>query len=77
MGLVGVITSLFMLVFILNMVPGRNSDVRESRSALAEDMAVNSTALVKAEKIQRLRYDFNLLAERNKKLPSLALPHKG
>jgi hypothetical protein len=66
MGLVGVITSLFMLVFILNIVPDRNSDVREGRSALAEAIAVYSTALVKTAKSQRLRYDFNLLAERNK-----------
>ena len=76
MELVGVITSLFMLVFILNIVPDRNSDVREGRSALAEAIAVYSTALVKTAKSQRLRDDFNLLAERNKNLFSLALRHE-
>ena len=65
MGLVGVITSLFMLAFILNIVPDRNSDVSEGRSALTEAIAVYSTALVKTEKSQRLRDDFNFLAEIN------------
>ena len=76
MGLVGVMTSLVMLAFFLNLVPDRNSAVREGRAALAEAIAVYSTALVKTAKSQRLRDDFNLLAERNKNLLSLALRHK-
>ena len=76
MGLVGVMTSLVMLAFFLNIVPDRNSAVREGRAALAESIAVYSTALVKTAKSQRLKDDFNLLAERNKNLLSLALRHK-
>jgi signal transduction histidine kinase/DNA-binding NarL/FixJ family response regulator len=76
MGLVGVMTSLVMLAFFLNLVPDRNSAVRQGRAALAEAIAVYSTALVKTAKSQRLRDDFNLLAERNKNLLSLALRHK-
>ena len=76
MGLVGVMTSLVMLAFFLNIVPDRNSAVREGRAVLAEAIAVYSTALVKTAKSQRLRDDFNLLAERNKNLLSLALRHK-
>ncbi len=76
MGLVGAMTSLVMLAFFLNIVPDRNSAVREGRAALAESIAVYSTALVKTAKSQRLRDDFNLLAERNPNLLSLALRHK-
>jgi signal transduction histidine kinase/DNA-binding NarL/FixJ family response regulator len=76
MGLVGVMTSLVMLAFFLNLVPDRNSAVRQGRAALAEAIAVYSTALVKTARSQRLRDDFNLLAERNKNLLSLALRHK-
>jgi signal transduction histidine kinase/CheY-like chemotaxis protein/HPt (histidine-containing phosphotransfer) domain-containing protein len=76
MGLVGVMTSLVMLAFFLNLVPDRNSAVRQGRSALAEAIAVYSTALVKTARSQRLRDDFNLLAERNKNLLTLALRHK-
>ncbi len=53
MGLVGVMTSLVMLAFFLNIVPDRNSAVREGRAALAEAIAVYSTALVKT--VQSLR----------------------
>lgn len=73
MGLVGTMTSLVMLAFFLNIIPDRNSAVREGRTALAETIAIYSTALVKTTKSQRLRDDFNLLAERNEDLLSLAL----
>jgi signal transduction histidine kinase/CheY-like chemotaxis protein len=76
MGLVGVMTSLVMLAFFLNIIPDRNSAVREGRAELAETIAVYSTALVKTAKSQRLRDDFNLLAERNENLLSLALRHE-
>jgi signal transduction histidine kinase/CheY-like chemotaxis protein len=76
MGLVGITTSLVMLAFFLNIIPDRNSAVREGRAALAETIAVYSSALVKTATIQRLRDDFNLLAERNENLLSLALRHE-
>jgi hypothetical protein len=76
MGLIGVITSLVMLAFFHIILPDRNSAVRESRVALAIAITVSSTTLVKTEKSQRQRDDFNLLAERNKNLFSLALLHK-
>ena len=75
-GLVGIVISLVMLAFFLNIVPDRNSAVREGRAALAETIAVYSTALVKADKSQRLIDDFNLLVERNENLLSLALRHE-
>jgi len=73
MGLVGVMTSLVMLAFFLNIIPDRNSAVREGRGALAETIAVYSSALVKTAKIKRLRDDLNLLTDRNDNLLSLAL----
>ncbi len=76
MGLVGVMTSLVMLAFFLNIIPDRNSAVRQGRAALSETIAVYSTALVKTAKSERLRDDFNLLAERNENLLSLALRHE-
>ena len=76
MGLVGVMTSLVMLSFFLDIIPDRNSAVREGRTALAETIAVYSTALVKTARSQRLKDDFELLTERNENLLSLALRHE-
>jgi len=81
LGLVGIMTSLVMLCFSFDIIPDRNSAVREGRAALAESIAVYSTALVKTANYQgtnyqRLEADFNLLVERNKDLQSLALRHK-
>jgi signal transduction histidine kinase/DNA-binding NarL/FixJ family response regulator len=82
MGLVGIMTSLIMLAFFLNIVPDRGRAVMEGRAALAESIAIYSTALVKTATVvvannQRLEKDFNLLAERNEDLLSLALRHDG
>ena len=81
LGLVGIMTSLVMLCFSFDIIPDRNSAVREGRSALAESIAVYSTALVRTANYQgtnyqRLTTDFNLLVERNQDLLSLALRHK-
>ncbi|MDX2495593.1 MAG: ATP-binding protein [Desulfuromusa sp.] len=81
LGLVGIMTSLVMLCFSFDIIPDRNSAVREGRAALAESIAVYSTALVKTANYQgtnyqRLETDFKLLVERNKDLQSLALRHK-
>ena len=76
MGLVGVMTSLVMLAFFLNIIPDRKSAIRQGRAVLAETIAVYSTALVKTAESKRLRDDFNLLADRNKDLLSLALRHE-
>ncbi len=76
MGLIGVMTSLVMLAFLLNIIPDRNSAIREGHALLAETIAVYSTALVKTANSQRLRDDFNLLTERNENLLSMALRHE-
>ena len=69
----GLTVSLVMLAFLLGIVPDRASAVREGRAALAEAIAVHSTAAVISTHVQRLETDFNLLAERNADLLSLAL----
>ena len=76
MGLVGVMTSLVMLAFFLNIIPDRKSAIRRGRADLAETIAVYSTALVKTAESKRLRDDFNLLTDRNEELLSLALRHE-
>jgi signal transduction histidine kinase/DNA-binding NarL/FixJ family response regulator len=73
MGLVGVMTSLIMLAFFINVIPDTNGAVRQGRAALAEAIAVYSAALVKSAKSQRLRDDLSLLTDRNEDLLSLAL----
>jgi signal transduction histidine kinase/CheY-like chemotaxis protein/HPt (histidine-containing phosphotransfer) domain-containing protein len=81
LGLVGIMTSLVMLCFSFDIIPDRNNAVREGRAALAESIAVYSTALVKTANyqganFQRLSTDFVLLVERNQDLISLALRHR-
>jgi len=72
-GQVGLITSLVMLAFFLNLVPDKVSAVREGRTTLAESIAVYSTEMVIIADIERMDGDFNLLVERNTDLLSLAL----
>ena len=78
LGLVGIMSSLVMLCFSFNIIPDRSAAVRDGRAALAESIAIYSTALVKTvnyqgANIQRLSNDFKLLVERNDDLLSLAL----
>ena len=72
-GLVGLITSLLMLAAYFGIVPDRDSAVREGRTALAEAIALHSTALVMRNDVLRLDTDFKMMAERNPDLLSLAL----
>ena len=78
LGLVGIMSSLVMLCFSFNIIPDRSAAVRDGRAALAESIAIYSTALVKTvnyqgANVQRLSNDFKLLVERNDDLQSLAL----
>ncbi len=75
LGLVGIIVSLILMAFFLKIIPDKYSADVARRTVLAETITVYSTALVKTTKVQRLKDDFKLLAERNKDLLSLALRH--
>ncbi len=72
-GLTGLITSLLLLAFFLGIIPDKIGAVREGRTALAESIAVYSTALVMRADLRRIKDDFELLIERNPDLLSLAL----
>jgi signal transduction histidine kinase/DNA-binding response OmpR family regulator len=76
MGLIGIMISFVMVAFLMDIIPDREKVLREKRAALAETIAVYCTALVRTNSIGRLRDDFNLLAERNIDLLSLALRHE-
>ncbi len=72
-GLAGIITSFIMLAFYIGIVPDRSAAVREGRTALAESIAIHSTALVITSDFKRLQSDFELINERNSNLVSLGL----
>jgi PAS domain S-box-containing protein len=73
LGLVGLTVSVVMLAFAVGIVPDRISAVREGNTSLAEAIAVHGAALVMRDDFQRLRADFNMIAERNANLLSLAM----
>ena len=73
LGLVGLTVSLVMLASYVGIVPDRNGAIREGRTSLAETIALHSTALVMTNDVLRLEADFNMMAERNTDLLSLAL----
>ena len=73
LGLVGIVISLTMLAFFLKIIPDKYSAEVARRTVLAETITVYSTALVQTARVQRLKDDFNLMAERNDDLLSLAL----
>ena len=73
LGLVGLTVCIAMLAFYADIIPDETAIVRESRKALAETIAVHSTAMVLTNEFQRLTADFKLLAARNDDLLSLGL----
>lgn len=76
LGLVGIVISLVMLAFFVKIIPDKHSADIQRRTVLAETIAIYSTALVKTARVQRLKDDFTLLAERNSDLQSIALRAK-
>ncbi|MDJ0722927.1 MAG: ATP-binding protein [Desulfobacterales bacterium] len=73
LGLVGLTVCIAMLAFYAGFIPDETAIVRENRKALAETIAVHSTAMVLTSEFQRLAADFKLLAARNGDLISLGL----
>lgn len=59
------VVSLLLTALFLGLVPDRIGAVRESRAALAEALAVNSSILVGQKDIDRLYEDLKLVVERN------------
>ena len=75
LGLSGIIVSLILMAFFLNIIPDKQAADVARRTVLAETVTVYSTALVKTASVQRLKGDFDLLVSRNADLLSLALRH--
>jgi signal transduction histidine kinase/DNA-binding NarL/FixJ family response regulator len=73
LGLVSLVFSLMLLAFFFNLVPDRLTTAREGRAALAESIAVYSTALISRNDVDQLQSSLNFVVERNPDLLSAAI----
>ena len=73
MGLVSLTLSLLFLAFFLGMVPDEDKAIRDGRAALAESIAVYSTALISREQVEQLQATLGFVVERNPNLLSAAV----
>ena len=72
-GQVGLLASVLLAASFLGLIPDQRTSIREGRSALAEALAANSSALVTQKDIRRLEADLQLVVERNDDLLSAGL----
>ena len=72
-GLTGVTVSLLMAAFYFGIIPDKTRAVQDGHTALAETIAVHSTAMVARTDMVGLQTDLRLIAKRNPELLSLAL----
>lgn len=73
MGQVGMIVSLLLIAALLGIIPDRDLIVSKHRAALAEALAVNSSAFITLSDLNRLESDLRLVVERNEEVLSAAL----
>ncbi|WP_028586012.1 ATP-binding protein [Desulfogranum mediterraneum] len=73
LGLSSILISLVLLAGFAGFIPDRYGAIRQGRSALAESLAIYSTALLRQADPQRLLQDFDLIIERNQDLLSIGL----
>ncbi len=71
-----IVVSLLLSAQFLDLVPDRIGAIRESRAALAEAIAVNSSAFITQNDIVRLKADLELIVARNNDIQSAALKYK-
>ena len=64
------VVSLLLTALFLGLVPDRIGAIRESRAALAEVLAVNSSIFVRQKDVDRLHEDLKLVVERNEDILS-------
>lgn len=69
------VTTLVLAGVFIGVVPDRIGAIREARSALAEAVAVNGSALLTRTDLGRLEATLTLLVERNAELLSAAVRH--
>ncbi len=73
LGLCGIIISVIMVASYLEIIPDRQGAIRQSRSLLAETIAIYCSTLISQASSNRLLEDFDLLVERNDDLESIGL----
>lgn len=72
-GQSGLVVTLVLLASFVGLVPDRETAVRDGRAALAEMIAINSSALVTQQDLHRLEAELGLAVERNEDLLSAGL----
>ncbi|BHH85199.1 hybrid sensor histidine kinase/response regulator [Desulforhopalus sp. 52FAK] len=73
LGLVGIIVTILMVGSYIGIIPDVQKAERNGRTALAETIAIYSSALVDKASPERVADDFSLLVERNTDLASIGL----
>ncbi|HXJ54031.1 MAG TPA: ATP-binding protein [Burkholderiales bacterium] len=73
LGLASIVTTALLVAVFAGLLPDRLGAVREGRVALAESVAVTSTALITANERKRLESVLRFLVERNAELLSVAV----
>ncbi len=76
MGQAFIVVSLLLSAQFIGLVPDRVGAIRESRAALAEAIAVNSSSFIMQNDIVRLKADLELIVARNDDIQSAALKYK-
>lgn len=72
-GQIGLLASILLGASFLGLVPDQRSTIRDGRTALAEALAANSSALVTQNDLRRLEADLRFVVERNADLLSAGL----
>ncbi len=75
-GLVALLTTLVLTADLLGLIPDRKSAVREGRVAVAEAVAVNTTAFITQSDIRRMEANLKFVVERNDDILSAAVRRK-
>ena len=73
LGQIGLLASVLLSASFLGLIPDQRASIREGRTALAEALAANSSALVTQQDLRRLEADLQLVVERNADLLSAGL----
>ncbi len=77
LGQSGLLVSLLMAALLLGLVPDRENAMRHGRAALAEAIALDTSALITREQTQRFTEKLKLVVDRNKDLLSAAVRRSG
>ena len=73
LGQTALLASLLLVALYVGLIPDRLSAIRQGRAALAEAIAVNSSAFISQSDIRRLEANLQLVVQRNDALRSAAV----